>query len=99
MQFAWPEMPPVAGAVLGNRIGEWLGRDRVTTPLELALDEVPLPHPERVLRDAPSMQVPLESAGIQSIGTLEAADGAWNSAAADSLTVTPPVPGEDSGVS
>lgn len=99
MRFAWQEMPAVARTVLGNRIGEWLGRDRVTTPLELDLDEVPLPHPERVRRAAPSMQVALESAGIRSIGTLEAAEGEWNAAAADTLTVTPPVPGEDSGVS
>ena len=99
MRFAWPELSPVARAVLGNRIGEWLGRNRVTTPLELALDEVPLPHPERVRRAAPSMQVSLESAGIQSIGTLAAAEGEWSAAAADTLTVTPPVSGEDSGVS
>ena len=85
--------------MLGNRIGEWLGRDRVVTPLELAVDEVPLPYPERVRRRAPAMQVPLESAGIRSIGTLGAAEGEWNTTAAAALTVTPPVPGEDSGVS
>ena len=98
MRFAWPGMSGTARVVLGNRIGEWLGRDRVTTPLELALDEVPLPHPERVRRDAPSMQVPLETAGIQAAGTLEAAEGNWNAAATDTLAVTPPGPGEDSGV-
>lgn len=98
MRFAWPEMSGTARTVLGNRIGEWLGQERVTTPLELVLDEVPLPHPERVRRAAPSMQVPLESAGIQSTGTLEAAAGEWTDASADTLIVTPPVPGEDSGV-
>ncbi|MCY4098670.1 MAG: hypothetical protein OXF40_10490 [Rhodospirillales bacterium] len=99
MSFAWPEMSAVARAVLGNRIGEWLGRNRVTTPIELALDEVPLPHPERVLRAAPSMQVPLESAGIRATGTLAAAEGEWNAGSAGALTVTPPVSGEDSGMS
>ena len=99
LRFAWPEMSGTTRVVLGNRIGEWLGQDRVTTPLELALDEIPLPHPERVRRAAPSMQAPLETAGIQSTATLEAAEGEWNAAAADTLTVTPPDPGEDSGVS
>ena len=98
LRFAWPRMSAVTRAVLGNRLGEWLGRDRVTSPLELGLDEVPLPHPERVRRGVPSMTVPLESAGIRSAGTLEAAEGAWSAASADTLTVTPPVPGEDSGV-
>ena len=97
MLFAWPEMSAVAGTVLGNRIGEWLGRDRVTMPLELGLDEIPLPYPERVRRAAPSMQVPLESAGIRSAGRIEAAEGAWNRAEADTLTVTSRVAGEDSG--
>ena len=99
LRFAWPRMSAVTRAVLGNRLGEWLGRDRVTSPLELGLDDVPLPHPERVRRGVPSMTVPLESAGIRSAGTLEAAEGAWSAASADTLTVTPPVPGEDSGVS
>ncbi|MCY3597160.1 MAG: hypothetical protein OXG71_06960, partial [Rhodospirillales bacterium] len=98
LRFAWPEMPGTTRAVLGNRIGEWLGRDRVTTPLEFALDEIPLPFPERVLREAPSMQVPLSTAGIRSTATFEAAEGAWSAAAADTLTVTPPDPGEDSGM-
>ena len=98
LRFAWADMGSTARTVLGNRVGEWLGRDRVTTPLELGLDEVPLPYPDRVRRSAPSMQTPLETASIQSTGTLEAAEGDWNAASADTLVVTPPVPGEDSGV-
>lgn len=99
LRFAWPAMPGTARAVLGNRIGEWLGRDRVTTPLELGLDEIPLPWPARVRRGAPSMQAPLETAGILSAGTLDAAAGEWNAAGVGTLSVTSPVPGEDSGVS
>ena len=98
LRFAWPEMSGTARTVLGNRVGEWLGRDRVVSPLELDLDEVPLPYPDRVRRGMPSMQAALETAGIRSAGTIEAADGEWTAAAADNLTVTPPVPGEDSGV-
>ena len=44
------------------------------------------------------MQVPLSTAGIRSTATFEAAEGAWSAAAADTLTVTPPDPGEDSGM-
>ncbi len=96
--FAWPDMSATSRTVLGNRIGEWLGRDRAATPLALGLDEIPLPYPERVRRTAPSMQVALETAGIRAVGTVAAADGQWSSADTDTLAVNPPVPGDDAGV-
>ena len=98
MRFDWSGLPPRSAVVLENRIAEWLARDRVSGPIVLALDEVPLPYPRRVLRSSPSMQTALTTAGIEGIGVLNAASGAWDAGQARTATVAPPVAGDDAGV-
>ena len=98
MRFDWSGLPPRAAIVLENRIAEWLARDRVSGPMVLALDEVPPPYPRRVLRSSASMQTALTTAGIEGIGVLNAASGAWDAGQAQTATVAPPVAGDDAGV-
>ncbi|MDE2774261.1 MAG: hypothetical protein OXI46_11255 [Gemmatimonadota bacterium] len=93
----WSGMAPRTEVALGNRVGEWLGIDRVTPPLVLGLDDIPPPYPLRVERRAPAMQTDLESAGIRSAGALEAAAGDWAAAGAGDVTVTPTGPGDEGG--
>ena len=83
--FDWSTILPRARPVLGARLGEWLGRDRITTPLELALDAVPPPYPERLRRAAPVMNANLESVGITGIGRLSAARAIWRSSRSGSV--------------
>lgn len=97
LTFAWSDMSPRTEVDLGNRVGEWLGVDRVTPPFVLSLDDVPPPFPLRVERRAPSMQTDLETAGIQDAGALEAAAGNWATASADGVAVTPAGPGDEGG--
>ena len=98
MRFDWSGLPPRAAVVLENRLAEWLSRERVSGPLELALTDVPLPYPRRVLRADPSMQAALATVGIQRIGALNAATATWDEGEAASVTVVPPVAGDDAGV-
>ncbi|MCY3876691.1 MAG: hypothetical protein OXF88_20670 [Rhodobacteraceae bacterium] len=98
MRFDWSGLPHRAAVVLENRLAEWLSRDRVSGPLVLALTDVPLPYPRRVLRFDPSMQAALTTAGIQGIGTLNAATATWEEGESVSVTVAPPVAGGDAGV-
>ena len=78
----WSALPDRAALGLSNRLGEWLGLDRPDAPLTLERDAIPLPYPRRVLRADPSMQAPLETAGILNAGVLEAAAAEWDAAEA-----------------
>ena len=98
MRFDWSRLPPRAAVVLENRLAEWLSRDRVSGPLVLALTDVPLPYPRRVLRGDPSMQADLATAGIQRIGTVNAATAAWDEGEAMNATVAAPIAGNNAGV-
>ncbi len=75
--FSWPSLPSGAATALGNRIGEWLGRDRVVSPLILALGEVPVVRAELVRRSAPDIHTDLEAAGLRDVGTAIAVSGRW----------------------
>lgn len=97
LTFDWSDMVPRTEVDLGNRVGEWLGLDRVAPPLVLGLDAVPPPYPLRVERRAPSMQTDLATAGIRSAGALEAAAGDWTAASAGDVRVTPSGPGDEGG--
>ena len=98
MRFDWSGLPHRAAIVLENRLAEWLSRERVNGPLVLALTDVPLPYPRRVLRVDPSMQTALTSAGIRGIGTVNAATATWDEGESVSVTVAPPIAGDDAGV-
>ncbi len=98
MRFDWSGLEPRTAVVLENRLAEWLSRDRVGGPLVLAVTDVPLPYPRRVLRVDPSMQAALTTNGILGIGALNAATGAWDEGEAAAATVAPPVAGGDAGV-
>ena len=75
--FSWPSLPSGTATALGNRIGEWLGRDRVASPLVLALGEIPVARTELVRRSAPNMHAHLEAAGLRGAGPVSAVSGRW----------------------
>ena len=82
--FSWQSLPPATAILLGNGVGEWLGRDRVASPLILPLGEIPESQPELVRRQMPDMHADLEGNRILHAGPVTAVSGAWAGARAAS---------------
>lgn len=82
--FSWQSLPPGTAIALGNRVGEWLSRDRVASPLVLPLGEIPESRPELVRRDMPDMHADLGASRLLQVGPVTAVSGRWAGARTDS---------------
>ncbi len=83
--FSWPDLPAASAAALGNRLGEWLGSDRVTSPLVLALTDVPNARAELVRRRAPDVHADIAATEVRGAGGVVAASGRFDSARVGSI--------------
>ena len=96
--FSWRSVPPGTAAALGNRIGEWLGRDRVASPLVLPVDDVPPVRAERVRRSEPDMHTGLDVTDVLGAGPVFAASGRWTGADTDSVAELESVVADEASV-